>query len=236
MGGVTMIRSRSPYRLFWLFSMLSLAVLVAACAEAGSGDDDDDDSVVYDSGPPKGSDAGGGGCDSCDTTTSNGCSNDRCVCNLGPACSGGSTCCPLGCRNLDNDPSNCGQCGRPCGANETCMGGMCVCSSTGTDCGADDCCPSGCTDTDSDNNNCGICGTVCMGGDVCTGGMCGCAFTCPAPNPLFPSKIVCCGDGCYDICNDPGHCDGCDATTCSSCTLGACDDGDPDLLNCFLPI
>jgi hypothetical protein len=232
-----MRESRSSVRLLSILVLCSLIAFAAACAKAGSDDDDDnddDDVVQIDSGGGNGTDGGGGGCTACDPDTSNGCTDDRCVCNLGPACSGGSTCCALGCRNLDSDPNNCGTCGRPCGPNETCTAGECVCSTTGTDCGALDCCADGCVDTASDTSNCGTCTNTCAGGEVCAGGTCGCGFTCPAPLPIG-SKVVCCGDGCYDICSDPTHCGGCDATACSTCSLGGCDDGDPDLLNCFFP-
>jgi len=213
------------FRSFLSLSLLSLVVVAIGCAEAGSSGDDDDDNDVakIDSGPKTGSDGGGSGCTDCDPITSNGCQADRCVCNLGPACGDGSTCCPLGCRNLETDLSNCGMCGRPCGANETCTAGECVCSVTGSSCGALDCCnPGGCIDTAIDTDHCGDCTNICTAGDVCTGGSCNCSFTCPAPNPILPGKIVCCGDGCYDVCYDATHCGGCDATTCDSCFLGGC--------------
>jgi hypothetical protein len=243
-----------------------LSVLaVAACAEAGkdAGDDDDDDVAQIDGG-------GGGECGSatctasqdccdgicvdtqnnathcgtcgnaCDSEKSSGCTAGSCTCNFASACTGDSTCCATGCKNTMTDAQNCGLCGRPCGPGETCMGGQCVCGTTGSECqGGLDCCPAGCVDTSMDEANCGTCGMTCTGGDLCTGGACACAFTCPPPLPLF-SKVVCCGDGCYDICTDPAHCGGCPATTCDTCDLGGCtymgmEVTPPDLLNCFFP-
>jgi hypothetical protein len=254
-------RRRSECRSVGLLLGL-LAWLAAGCASAKEGNDDDDDTPTFDA-PPGAIDAGDGPCGSCatnekccggfcvdvlsnrnncgdcnvvcDAMTGNGCSAGTCVCNFGPACSGGATCCATGCKNLTSDPQNCGTCARPCEPSEGCAAGMCVCATTGSECaGVEQCCPAGCVDTTTDEANCGDCGVLCDGGDVCTGGACNCSFTCPPALPIG-SKVVCCADGCYDVCSDPGHCGGCDATTCSTCTLGGCDDGLPDLFNCFFP-
>lgn len=223
-----MSETRSFLRSWLLLSLLSFAVVAAGCAEAGGGDDDDDDTAQIDASPSVTPDAStSGGCSSCDTTTSNGCQEDRCVCNLGPACSAGSTCCSLGCRNLDSDPNNCGQCGKACGVGESCQAGQCICAASGGECPAgQSCCSTGCTDTNTDEANCGSCGAPCDENLTCNGGMCGCGFECPLEIPLF-TKIVCCGDGCYDVCSDANHCNGCEPTDCpGGCEFGACLDAD----------
>src|SRR5262249_11383621 len=58
------------------------------------------------------------------------CHGEVCM-NSAPACAPGRTPCGtpggcLGCRNLDEDPANCGMCGRACSAGEACSGGQCV--------------------------------------------------------------------------------------------------------------
>ena len=45
------------------------------------------------------------------------------VCAL--ACTVGRTCCGAGCVNPNNDPFNCGGCGKKCDADQACIGGMC---------------------------------------------------------------------------------------------------------------
>jgi hypothetical protein len=248
-----------------LFPRLLLClVLFAGCAEAGDEADDDtsgdDDVAMIDGGGGgqcnncvEGQKCCGGFCtdtdenknncgecgNACDETTANRCQDGMCKCAVGPPCSGGSTCCDGGCKDLMTDATNCGVCGRPCAAMESCVDGMCVCGATGSECeGTLACCSSGCIDTTTDEANCGTCGMACEAGDACTGGACACAFTCPPPPVFPPGKVTCCGDGCYDICNDPTHCGGCDATICDTCELGGCTlDGKevtpPDFLTCF---
>jgi hypothetical protein len=173
-----------------------------------------------------------GGCGvTCDPETSNACSTGDCVCNFGTACAAGTTCCGTGCKNIDTDPNNCGECGRVCGENGTCAGGACTCA--GEECGeGEECCPGGCANTDSDPANCGSCGNNCGDGAACSGGSCMCPFECPPPSP-FGGITQCCGDGCFDICNDPGHCGGCAATACESCLFGACDGAGMPNLDCI---
>jgi hypothetical protein len=81
---------------------------------------------------------------------------DVCSCNGGNACTAGQTCCqwPAGCRNLQNDPSSCGACGRSCPSGFFCSAGQCACS-TDLEC------------------NAGAPGTCAAGQCICTG------ITCP---------------------------------------------------------
>lgn len=58
------------------------------------------------------------------------CQSGQCVCNGGPcSCEGGLTDCNDGalvdCRDLRNDPANCGDCGRSCGGNQLCVDRNC---------------------------------------------------------------------------------------------------------------
>jgi hypothetical protein len=75
-------------------------------------------------------------------TNGNMCMGTNCVCNGGPACGGTSTCCPAGCVNLQSDPLNCGNCGKPCAPGALCCNGICT--------------PQG-------DGNCGGCGIKCNG-------------------------------------------------------------------------
>ena len=58
------------------------------------------------------------------------------VCTL--VCPKGQSACGNGCFNLDNDPGNCGGCGKACNAGEVCSLGVCaqVCAGGTSQCGA----------------------------------------------------------------------------------------------------
>jgi hypothetical protein len=75
-------------------------------------------------------------------TNGNLCTGTICTCNGGSACTGASTCCPniAGCVNLQTDPMNCGNCGKPCNLGDLCCNGICT--------------PQG-------SSNCGGCGIKC---------------------------------------------------------------------------
>ncbi len=85
-------------------------------------------------------------------------------------CALGSTMCPNGCRNLRTDESNCGMCGRSCGAAQSCTAGVCGggggCAAPRTMCGAS------CVDTNIDEAHCGRCDNPCPGAESCSAGMC----------------------------------------------------------------
>lgn len=64
----------------------------------------------------------------------NSCSDFACRCGSGVACSGDTLeCCgePGECTDTQNDPANCGTCGRVCEAYETCKSGTCACDVCG---------------------------------------------------------------------------------------------------------
>lgn len=144
-----------------------------------------------------------------------GCSNGRCVCPPGLTDCGGI------CADLQNDPYNCGACGRTCAEGEVCDNGACVCPSGLSDCGGT------CVDLASDPNNCGVCGNACSNpaAPYCVSGNCTCATgtfcngVCTDqdsdPNNcggcgrrcIFP--FICCGGGCVDPTSDHENCGGC---------------------------
>jgi hypothetical protein len=75
------------------------------------------------------------------------------------------TTCSESCVDTQNDPNNCGSCGKTCTpVVEKCAGGECVCGYT--------MCGTACVNTNgSDNANCGGCGVTCD--YTCTDGVCG---------------------------------------------------------------
>ncbi|MBN9164423.1 MAG: hypothetical protein BGO98_24190 [Myxococcales bacterium 68-20] len=98
----------------------------------------------------------------------------RCLCADGETlCSG------IICKNLDDDPLNCGGCNHVCPGNHrphfvpTCTFGVCSgrCEDGYADCdGVGD---NGCeVDTRVDNRNCGACGNACEANQVCSAGKC----------------------------------------------------------------
>jgi hypothetical protein len=85
---------------------------------------------------------------------------------------GKTHCAGIGCRSLNNDEENCGQCGRACPDNVSCVAGSCDCpgGSAVESCQVDG--EAKCVDTDSDKNNCGGCGVKCDPGEDCCEGEC----------------------------------------------------------------
>lgn len=185
------------------------------------------------------------------------CIGGQCLCHGDETCSGDPNdyCCRAGCRDLSNDPENCGSCGNECGPNEVCRpGGMCglgVCACPGEPDGgtceteaALRCCPgTGCTDVDEDPHNCGACENDCMAdddhgpqGDRCVTNFIGMRYcACGA------WEIVCFGTqwctevthpdnscGCRDLNSDPRHCGDCwyRCDENESCDEGSCTCGD----------
>jgi hypothetical protein len=138
-------------------------------------------------------------CGACGTVCASGqvCSASTCT----VTCATGETACMKGlngsdagyalggsCENLQNDPENCGGCGKACGAGEVCTAGACtaLCPAGLTPCsgggdagaGSSDGGDAGdggslsCVDAINDVNNCGGCNIACGIAQVCSAGTC----------------------------------------------------------------
>ena len=123
-------------------------------------------------------------------------------------CPGQTAPCNGACLDLGADPSNCGQCGVACAAEQSCVSGNCVCPDGGSYCG-----DAGCVDLQTSNENCGACGVTCSGGRYCSAGTC----QCEAP-------LVDCGGLCVDVQTSNEHCGACDSPCAEdrSCVEGSC--------------
>jgi hypothetical protein len=131
------------------------------------------------------------------------------VCAL--SCAGGATQCGNACKDLQNDPANCGMCGTVCPAGQVCSTGACglACAGGTTKCG------NACKDLQNDPANCGMCGTACPAGQVCSAGLCG--LTCSGGTTK-------CGNACKNLQNDAANCGVC-GTACPAgqvCSAGVC--------------
>lgn len=129
-----------------------------------------------------------------------------------PPCGDGQTCCDGVCKNLSNDPNNCGACGNVCAAGVGEFVG---------------CCSGVCTNVSTDSLNCGGCGNQCPLGQTCVNGVCSIC------NPPCVPPDVCCPSGlsgyCADLSSDNNNCGGC-GTVCPpgySCVDGTCIPCDP---------
>jgi hypothetical protein len=76
--------------------------------------------------------------------------------------------CGSNCIDTMTDVDNCGACGMPCTASQTCQQGICLARcSWGTSS-----CFDGCHDLSYDAQNCGVCGNMCPVGLVCNKSLC----------------------------------------------------------------
>jgi hypothetical protein len=100
------------------------------------------------------------------------------------SCSLGLTLCGNTCKDVSNDPQNCGSCGNACpvpaNSSATCSNRVCgfLCNPGYSQCG-NACCPSGstccsgaCNYLASDPQNCGACGHSCADQQICQNGAC----------------------------------------------------------------
>lgn len=178
------------------------------------------------------------------------CMNGMCV--IG-SCNTGFADCDMnpsnGCETniFDNDPNNCGSCGKVCNIPNGapgCMGGQCTiaaCNMGFTDC--DNSPVDGCEkNTANDPLNCGTCNHQCFvanGSAGCQAGLC----TVSACNPGFADCNGLAGDGCETTIGTTSNCAGCGdncntdcignvtATQCknNACEVLACANGDFDI-------
>ncbi|MBP6833267.1 MAG: hypothetical protein KA978_20935 [Deltaproteobacteria bacterium] len=111
-------------------------------------------------------------------------------------CQVGETLCGSVCRDITDDPANCGACNNRCVSGQSCVRGVCttVCPTGQTACSGT------CRALQSDNTNCGACGNVCPGGTVCSAGAC--TTTCSAAQTN-------CSGTCRDLATDNANCGVC---------------------------
>ncbi len=119
------------------------------------------------------------------------------------------------CLRVDDDPQNCGSCGRACGPDQVCYKGNCTnscaagCSSTLQVCFMDFCdcreglnfCDSRCVDLKTDPDHCGVCGRTCDTGQSCEFGQC-------VDEDCVEQPEVC-GGACTNIDDDILNCGAC---------------------------
>jgi hypothetical protein len=177
-------------------------------------------------------------------------------------CPAGQQLCGAVCRDLANDPSHCGACGRACPGGQGCRASVCTttCSAGQTVCSGT------CRDLTTDNTNCGACGNVCPGGQACVAGVCtttcsaaqtDCSGTCRALQTDNANCGACgnvCGAGtvcsegacastcappttncsgvCRDLQNDPNHCSACGAACTRANGVAGCSGGVCTLAAC----
>jgi len=98
------------------------------------------------------------------------------------------------CTDLQNDSSNCGECGVMCGVGATCVSGRCACGPKAIVCNGV------CVEPAIDRENCGDCDVMCGDEQACVAGQCVTA--------CLPEEILCNGV-CIDPETDAGNCGDC---------------------------
>lgn len=112
----------------------------------------------------------------------------------------------IGCRNLLEDESDCGECGTTCPGSATCLAGICDCPGAASvlACLVED--VLACVNTDTNEDHCGECDNDCDAGDECCGG------SCVDPDTAYDDDNANCGM-CGNVCPNTG---------CGFLGLGAC--------------
>lgn len=128
-------------------------------------------------GPSASPEACNGRDDNCDGVVDDGfdLSTDPTNCGMcGRACGAGLACCAGSCVSLSSSTAHCGQCGQACAVGQSCLTGVC-CGA-----GANAVCGGSCVDLNTDRQHCGMCGRacqaaqLCLAGCCCAGGLCDC--------------------------------------------------------------
>lgn len=112
----------------------------------------------------------------------------------GDDCPTGQERCGQRCRDVQNDPRHCGECGNVCESGACLLGSCLLCRLD------EEVCDGACVAVDSDAEHCGGCGIACGLHELCDHGVCGSA--CPEGKDD-------CNAGCVDTGLDPRNCGEC---------------------------
>ncbi len=140
---------------------------------------------------------------------------------------------------VKSDDNNCGECGKKCQGNTTCINGQCKSTSGENTCQNGQLyCNDQCVDVNNNDEHCGSCGNKCKDGSSCSNGSCcpngqtncngqcidvnsnndhcgkcenACqnGQTCSNGNCSCPNGKTLCNDQCVDLSSDNAHCNGC---------------------------